>query len=193
MLGHSDSLKPAAYDLAAARRLLAEAGWPKGFRLVLHAPNDRYVNGEKVAQAVAQMLSRIGVQTAVVTMPASVFFTRANRLEFSMMMVGWTTDTGEVSASLKALLATYDRDKGWGAFNRGRYSNGRVDQLLANALATIDDTQREQLLEDATDAAMRDVGIIPLYHQMNIWATRKGILYTPRTDERTYAFGFQKD
>ena len=69
---------------------------PDGFGLTLHGPNDRYVNDEKVAQAIAQMLQRIGVQTTVVTMPASVYFGRANRLEFSLMFLGWGTDTGEV-------------------------------------------------------------------------------------------------
>jgi ABC-type transport system substrate-binding protein len=60
--------------------------------------------------------------------------------------------------------------------------------LRVRALATVDDPKRERLLQQATEIAVGDLGIIPLYHQLNVWATRKGIAYAPRTDERTYAF-----
>ena len=63
--------------------------------------------------------------------------------------------------------------------------------LLQQALATVDDAKREKLLQEATQVAMSDVGIVPLYHQENVWATRKGIVYTPRADERTFAFEFR--
>ena len=191
LFGYSEAMTVDKYDPEAARRLLKDAGWPDGFSVTLHGPNDRYVNDEKVAQAVAQMLTRAGVQTTVVTMPASVYFSRANRLEFSLMLVGWGSDTGEVASPLKALLATYDRDKGLGTVNRGRYSSAQMDRLLLQGLATVDDAKREKLLQEATAVAMRERGIIPLYHQVNVWAARKGIVYTPRTDERTYAHEFR--
>ena len=135
--GHTPKLKPEAYDLDGARKLLAEAGWPDGFGLAIHGPNDRYVNDERVAQSLAGMLTRAGIATTVVTMPSSVYFSRANRLEFSMMLVGWGADTGEASSPLKALLATYDREKGMGTTNRGRYSNPKMDAALVQALATV--------------------------------------------------------
>ena len=185
--GYTARLKPEPYDLDGARKLLADAGYPDGFALTIHGPNDRYVNDEKVAQSLAGMLSRVGIQTAVVTMPSSVYFSRANKLEFSMMLVGWGADTGEASSPLKALLATYDAPKGMGTTNRGRYSNPKMDAVLVQALATVDDARREKLLQDATELAVADLGIIPLYHQRNIWATTKGIGYVPRTDERTFA------
>ena len=186
--GYTPKLKPDAYDPEGARRLLAEAGWPDGFGLTIHGPNDRYVNDERVAQSLAGMLTRAGIATTVVTMPSSVYFSRANRLEFSMMLVGWGADTGEASSPLKALLATYDREKGMGTTNRGRYSNMKMDAALVQALATVDDSKRERFLQEATEIAVGDLGIIPLYHQVNVWATRKAIGYAPRTDERTYAF-----
>ena len=191
MFGHTPALKPEPYDPDGARKLLAEAGYPDGFALTLHGPNDRYVNDDQVAQAIAQMLSRIGVATRVETMPSSVYFTRANKLEFSLMLVGWGSDTAEASSPLKALLATYSTEKGMGQANRGRYSNPKMDALLQQALATVDDSRREKLLQDATQVAMSDLGIIPLYHQESIWATRKGIAYTPRADERTFAHEFR--
>jgi peptide/nickel transport system substrate-binding protein len=191
MFGYVPGLKPEAYDPEGARKLLAEAGYPEGFGLTLHAPNNRYVNDEQVAQAIAQMLSRIGIVTKVDAMPSAVYFTRANKLEFSLMLVGWGSDTAEASSPLKALLATFNNDKGMGQANRGRYSSAKMDALLDQALATVDDARREKLLQQATEVAMSDTGIITLYHQENLWATRKGVVYTPRADERTFAHEFR--
>jgi peptide/nickel transport system substrate-binding protein len=189
--GHTPALKVEPYDPEGAKRLLAEAGYPDGFGLTLHGPNDRYVNDDQICQAIAQMLARIGIQIKVETMPSSVFFSRGTRLEFSFMLVGWAADTAEASSPLKSLLATYDRDKGMGTTNRGRYSNPRMDAVLVHALATVDDSKREKLLQEATELAIGDLGIVPLHHQVNIWAARKGIAYVPRTDERTYAHEFK--
>jgi peptide/nickel transport system substrate-binding protein len=191
MFGYTPALKPEAFDPDAARKLLGEAGYPDGFGLTLHAPNNRYVNDEQVAQAVAQMLSRIGIATKVDAMPSAVYFSRGNKLDFSFMLVGWGSDTAEASSPLKALLATYSKEKGMGASNRGRYSNPKMDALLDQALATVDDPGRERLLQQATEVAIGDAGIIALYHQENLWATRKGIVYAPRADERTFAHEFR--
>jgi peptide/nickel transport system substrate-binding protein len=191
LFGYTPALKPEPYDPDGAKKLLAEAGYPDGFGLTVHAPNNRYVNDEQIAQAIAQMLTRVGIVTKVDAMPSSVYFTRANKLEFSVMLVGWGSDTGEASSPLKALLATFNNDKGMGQANRGRYSNPKLDALLDQALSTVDDARREKLLQQATEVAMADVGIITLYHQENLWATRKGTVYTPRADERTYAHEFR--
>jgi peptide/nickel transport system substrate-binding protein len=191
--GYTPALKVEPYDPDGAKKLLAEAGYPDGFALTLHGPNDRYVNDDQICQAIAQMLTRVGIQTKVETMPSSVFFSRGTRLEFSFMLVGWAADTAEASSPLKSLLATYDRDKGMGTTNRGRYSNPKMDAVLVRALATVDDSRREKLLQEATELAIGDLGIVPLHHQLNVWAARKGIAYLPRTDERTYAHEFKPE
>ena len=190
LFGASKILKAEAFDPEGAKKLLAEAGYPDGFGLTIHAPNNRYVNDAKIAQAVAQMLARVGIDTKVVAMPSATFFTQATDLKFSFMLLGWSTGTGESSSSLKALLMTYNRDKGFGTANRGRYSNGKVDALTEDALATVDDAKREALLQRAAELAISDVGIVPLHFQVNLWATRDGITYVPRTDENTLAWKF---
>jgi len=191
--GVSPNLKPVEYDLPGAKKLLAEAGYKDGFQLTLHGPNDRYINDAKIAEAIGQMLTRLGLKMSVETMTRSVFFKRASRggpdntPEFSFILVGWGAGSGEASSPLKSLLATYDKTRGWGASNRGRYSNPEMDKLLEEALRTVDDQKRQDLLAKATEVAINDVGIIPLHYQVNTWGTRQGLKYIARTDERTVA------
>ncbi len=189
--GVSDKLKVEPYDPKGAKALLAEAGVPDGFKLTIHGPNDRYINDAKIAEAIAQMLTRIGIDTAVETMPKSVYFKRASRggpngsPEFSFVLVGWGAGTGEASSPLKSLIHTYDKSRGMGASNRGRHSDAKIDALIEEALATVDDAKREALLQDATERAIAKLAIIPLHYQVNTWGARKGLAYTARTDERT--------
>ena len=191
LFGATKNLKVEKYDPEGARKLLAQAGYPDGFALTLHATNNRYVNDAKIAQALAQMWTRIGVKTDVVAMPSATFFPQATDLKFSVLLVGWSTGTGESSSSLKALLMTFNRDRGYGTANRGRYSNGKVDALTEDALATVDDTKREAYLQRAAEIAVGDTGIIPLHFQVSLWATRDGIAYAPRVDEQTLAWKFR--
>ena len=185
--GVSANLKPERFDADGAKKLLAEAGYPDGFGITLHGPNNRYVNDEQIVQAVAQMLARIGIVTRVETLPMSVYVSRANKLEFSVALLGWGVSTGEATYPLRSLVATYNRDKGFGTWNWGRYSNPQMDALLEQGLATVDNPRREKLLQQATELVINDYGIIPLHYQVNTWAARRGLSYTPRTDERTYA------
>jgi peptide/nickel transport system substrate-binding protein len=188
LFGTSEDRKPEKYDPEGAKKLLAEAGYPNGFELTLGSPNDRYINDEKVAQAVAQMFTRIGVKTGVDSMTASTFFTRRNKYEFSAYLAGWGADTGEMSNSLVALITTQDAAPGFGNTNRGRYSNPAVDDLVKKALTTIDDKAREKLLQEASKLAMEDVALIPLHFELTPWAFRKTIGYEPRVDQYTLAY-----
>ena len=189
--GVSPKLKPEPYDPDGAKKLLAEAGVPNGFKLTIHGPNDRYINDAKIAEAIAQMLTRIGIETAVETMPKAVYFKRASRggpngsPEFSFVLVGWGAGTGEASSPLKSLIHTYDKSRGFGASNRGRHSNPEIDALIEEALATVEDDQREAMLQKATELAIGRLAIIPLHYQVNTWGARKGLSYNARTDERT--------
>jgi peptide/nickel transport system substrate-binding protein len=180
------------FDPDGAKKLLAEAGYPNGFEVTLGTPNDRYINDEKIAQAVAQMLTRAGIKTNVDAMTASTFFTRRNKFEFSMYLAGWGADTGEMSNSLNALVVTLQPDKGLGGTNRGRYSNKQVDELTIKAMATVDDGAREKLLQEASKTAMRDYGIIPLHFEVTPWAFKKGLSYQPRVDQYTLAMEVQQ-
>jgi peptide/nickel transport system substrate-binding protein len=187
LFGTSADMKPVAFDPEGAKKLLAEAGYPNGFEVTLGTPNDRYINDDKIAQAVAQMLTRIGIKTNVDSMTASTFFSRRNKYEFSLYLAGWGADTGEMLNPLVALVATMDPKTGLGHTNRGRYSNPQLDALIKQAQTTVDDKKREEVLRQASKVAMSDFPIIPLHFEVTPWATRKGITYKPRIDQYTLA------
>lgn len=197
--GVSDKLDVVAYDPEGAKALLAEAGYGDGFEMTIHGPNDRYINDAKIAEAVAQMLTRVGIKTAVETMPRSVYFGRAstgaegNLPEFSFILVGWGAGSGEASSPLKSLIATYDKSAGMGSANRGRHSDPETDALIKEALRTVDDAKRQALLAAATERAIGNVAIIPTHFQVNTWASKKGLRYIARTDEYTLATGVVKE
>jgi len=191
-MGYDPSIAPDPYDPEAARKLLAEAGYPDGFNIVLNGPNDRYVNDDAIAQAIAQMWTRIGIRTTVETSPASVFFSASAREEYTIALTGWSTSTGEPDTHLTLMLATPDPPRGRNTRLRtDHYTNPELDAIIDRALTTIDLKAREQLYFQAIRIGFqRDLAVIPLHHQVNIWATRKAIGYTPQLSEQTRAMEF---
>jgi peptide/nickel transport system substrate-binding protein len=189
--GYNPDIPVPAYDPARARELLREAGYPNGLRLGLFGPNNRYINDERILQAVAQSWQRIGVQTEVQAVPWTVFLAHP-RPQLPAHLQGALNTTGEASGTLRVILATPDRATGMGTANRGSYSNPQMDALLRRALTTIDDNQREALLREATRVAMEDVAIMPLFNQKNVWASRAGFVYDGRLDELTLANGLRR-
>jgi peptide/nickel transport system substrate-binding protein len=188
VFGHNPALKPEPYDPEGAKRLLAEAGWPDGFGLTVHAPNNRYLNDQQVAQTVAGMLARVGIRTKVETLPQSTYFPRANKAEFSFTLVGWGSLTGD--SSMRHQFGTYNEQEGWGAWNQGRSSTPELDALLRKSRATPDDAQREALARDAAALIQNQQLALLLYHQVATWALRRGIDYPGRVDEYMLAQGF---
>ncbi|MCG8491019.1 MAG: ABC transporter substrate-binding protein, partial [Sneathiellales bacterium] len=187
--GTNPGMKHEAYDPDGAKKLLAEAGYDKGFELVLGTPNDRYINDAKVAQAIAQMFARVGVKTSVNAMTKSVFFKTRNKYEFSIYLAGWGAGTGEMSNPLRALVGTRSKETGLGGTNRGRYSNADLDKKILTALSTVDDAKREKILQEASREAMSDYSILPLHFEVTSWAHRKGLSYKARADQYTIATG----
>ena len=176
-----------AFDSAKAKKLLADAGYPNGFSITLGAPNGRYINDLKLAQAVASMWTRIGVKTEVDANAPPVFFKNRDSFKYSAYLAGWGASTGELSNALKSLVATPDRAKGMGTTNSGRYSNKEMDAKLEQAVVTIDDAKREALLGEASKILMTDHGIIPIHFEVSVWAMRKGLTYAGRADQSTFA------
>ncbi|MCG7360572.1 ABC transporter substrate-binding protein [Roseomonas sp. ACRSG] len=182
--GYAPSIEVPDADSEHARRLITEAGFPDGFRLTLHASNDRYPNDAATAQAVAQMWTRVGVKTQVEALPGAMYVSRGAKQEYAIGLWGWSSAQGEAGALLVAFLMSYNAARGEGPNNHGRYSNPQLDGLARKALSTLDDAERERLLIQAVEMAMGDAAIVPLYLHDNFWATKKGVTYTPRMDQK---------
>lgn len=179
--GYDPGIEVPDHDPEAARRLLAEAGYADGFKLTLHSTNDRYVNDAKLAQAVAQMLSRVGVDMTVETMPVSVYYGKARKHEFTMAQIGWSTASGESSAILAPALLEGTRN------NYGRWVHADFNTNMSGALATVDLGEYEARLKRAQHIVAEEVPIIPTHFQVAVWASRKGIEYEARADESSLA------
>ncbi|WP_207908160.1 ABC transporter substrate-binding protein [Bosea sp. BK604] len=190
--GTSDKLKPTPFDLAKAKALLAEAGYPQGFKLTIHGSNDRYINDSKIMQAIAQMLTRAGIETKVELLPWSVYFPKCNNNEFSFFLGSFGVNTGETSNPIVAINATFDAKTGMGPVNFGRYSNPALDAKLKQALPLLDDNARNGLLAQASEIVFDDRAILPLHFEGLILAAQKGIEYATRADQYTLAMGVTK-
>ncbi|MBO1073955.1 ABC transporter substrate-binding protein [Roseomonas marmotae] len=185
-IGYAPDLASPAHDADLAKRLLAEAGFPNGFRITLHSPNNRYIEDDKTAQAVAQFWTRIGIETRVEVMPSNVFFTRAGRREFSAFLIGFGHTTGDSWLGLSQVLHSFDQARGLGGLNRGRFSSPRFDALIGQARTVTDPEQRGALLRQAQAVAFQEeAAIIPLHVPNNTWAHRAGLSYEAGLDENT--------
>ena len=190
--GFNAQVRPRAYDPEGAKRLLAEAGYPEGFRLLLSAPNDRWPNDGRIAQAVAQMWTRIGVRTQIQALPWTGFVPRRMRYEYAMQLAAWGSSTGEASNFLANVVASRDRARLTGANNNARYSDRGFDDLLARASATMDDERREAMWHEAVARYAEEEPYIQLIQYVNNWALRRGLTHDPRMDERTVAMGVRR-
>ncbi len=186
-IGYDPSIPVPDFDAAAARRLLAEAGFPEGFQLTLQTPSDAYPRQRETIQAIGQYWTRIGVRTEIESMPASVYANRVVKGEFAMPISTWGNGTGEATYALTNVLGSYDRSAGRGAINHGRYKSDVVDAALEEAMRTFDDDARVEVMRRAARAVADDVGVIPVYHYQNVWAARRGLVITPMTSDRTAA------
>jgi peptide/nickel transport system substrate-binding protein len=180
-------LKP---DLARARQLMTEAGYPNGFKVVFSFTNDRLPGDRAVGTAVAQMLARINLDVQANGQPGATLFPARQRGELSMMMSGWGTLTGEAHYTLSSMAHSNAPNLRMGAFNWNNYKNDKVDKLLEDAAVELNDEKRRALLAEAGALFRQDRSLLPLASVSSAWAMQKGkvSLPAPRTDEDTLSY-----
>lgn len=175
------------YDPARARALLAEAGVANGLSFTLHATNNRYVNDSRIAQALAQFFQRVGVTVTVDAMPSNVFFPRRGRKEFSVPMGGWSPPAAETQLFVRSWITTTDRARGYGMSNYGEFSDAEIDRAARASFVTMDDSERERLMEEASRLVIDRMPIIPIHFENAAWAFRRGLAFAGRVDQTTPA------
>jgi peptide/nickel transport system substrate-binding protein len=163
------------YDLEAARKLMADAGYASGFELGMDCPNNRYVNDERICQAVVGMLSKIGVTVKLNAMPKQTYFPKLEKYDTSFYMLGWGGATTDAQTTIDPVLHTYDKDTQKGFYNYGRYSNPVLDKAGDAAASEMNIEKRRALLRDALTVHNTEVNHIVLHRQMIPWASRANV------------------
>lgn len=173
-LGHDASLAP-RYDLDKANALMAEAGYADGFKISMMAPNNRYVNDAKIAQAVASMLSKINITVDLKTMPKAQYWPKFDERAADLMMIGWHSDTEDSANFHQFLSACPNADTGDGQYNSGNYCNAEADKLMAFANGETDAAKRAEALQKLEGILYAEAAFIPLHWQNLAWGVRKGV------------------
>ena len=169
------------FDVAAARKLMAEAGYADGFEVTLDCPNNRYINDEKICQALAVMWAQLKVKLRVNPMPRVTYFPKLEKLDTSLNLYGW----GGAITDAEVILTPVFRnrgEKGVGAYNYGGVRNDKFDALAAQSSIEADAKKREVLIKAALAEYKHQVHVIPLHRQMIPWAARSTVNVVHRAD-----------
>uniref|UniRef100_UPI0030F66F8A ABC transporter substrate-binding protein n=1 Tax=uncultured Acidovorax sp. TaxID=158751 RepID=UPI0030F66F8A len=183
--GFQPEMKRLPYDVEAAKKLMAEAGYPNGFEVSMNCPNDRYVNDGRICQTVAANLSRINVKINLQAETKGTYFPKVLRRDTSFYMLGWTPATYDAHNVMNAIMRCVD-DKGAGQFNLGAYCNPKVDELTLKVQAETDKNKRNAYIKEAFDLHAADVGHIPLHQQALAWGVNKKVKLVQLADNFMY-------
>jgi peptide/nickel transport system substrate-binding protein len=183
-VGYDPSIKRLEYNPEKAKELLAEAGYADGFEITIAGPNDRYINDEKICEAVAKYLARIGLKVNLDVKPKSIFFDEITSHKHPFYLIGWFDGSYDFGRSAEKLLHSVDKDKGMGGYNGANYSNAELDRMLVESSNIVDRAEREKALQAINRLSIEDVSTIPLHYQQDLYAVVEGknIQFSPRPD-----------
>ncbi len=169
-------------DVAKAKALLAEAGYPNGFEVTLDCSNDRYIADEQICVALSAMYARIGMKVNVYARTKVKFFADIAYPDYktSFYMLGWTPSTYDADNVIRDHIASRAAKVGVG--NVPGYANARVDQLEAAIAQELDAKKRQGMIDEVTKILQEDLPFIPLHQQGITWAARDTITVTQPAD-----------
>jgi peptide/nickel transport system substrate-binding protein len=171
------------YDVEAAKKLLADAGYANGFEVGMNCPNDRYVNDANICQAVAANLARIGVKVNLQAETKGTYFPKILRRDTSLYLLGWSPSTYDAHNVLNAIMRCVD-DKGAGQFNLGSYCNPKLDELTLKVQSETDQAKRNAMIKEAYALHSEDIGHLPLHQQALAWGVGSNVQLVQRTDNQ---------
>lgn len=168
------------YDLEAAKKLLADAGYPAGFEVTLDCPNNRYINDEEICQTLAAMWARLGVKVRVNAMPRSLYFPKLQKQDTSMYLLGWGGSITDAETFITPILRS--RSDTTGSWNFGGVKDEKIDELAAASSREPDPKKRELLIRELLKRHNEQVLHLPLHRQVIPWAARSNVTVVHRAD-----------
>src|SRR5258707_1149973 len=169
------------FDPEGSKKLLAEAGYPSGFEIGMDCPNDRYVNDEKICQAIVGMLARAGVKVNLLAQTRTKYFEKILSRNTTFSILGWQPLSYDAHSTLQDAINT-PKDK-IGTYNVGSFSNKTIDELTDRVENEVDQAKRQALITEALAIHKAEFGHIPLHQAGLAWGVRKGVSVHLRNDD----------
>jgi peptide/nickel transport system substrate-binding protein len=173
--GYSKDVKPYDYNPEEAKKLLAEAGYNNGFEFtaITYSNPRPYnpVNGEKLAAAIQADLAKIGVKMNIKSYPWKEFKQVLKDGEGDAYFYGWIGDNGDPDNFLMLLETANIK----GSLNASKYSNPKMDDLLAQGRTTLDPVKRAAIYVEAQKIAAEDAPWVLISHSIDMAAERPNI------------------
>jgi peptide/nickel transport system substrate-binding protein len=170
VFGYDPSVQPFGFDLAKAKSMLAAAGHPNGFSTQLSASSV----DQDVAQAIAGMLSKVGVNCNVKIIDGTQFkalLVSGNPKAMGPMYLsgntGWTLD-GE--SFLQSTIRSDRRQSLW--------HNKQADALIDTEEQSMSSSARQQAFDSLQQLLAEQAPYIFLYHASQVYAVRNNIAWT---------------
>lgn len=173
---------PPKVDVDAAKKLMAEAGYPDGFEVRLNCPNNRYVNDEEICQAALAMWARIGIKAQLMAENMATFSQKFQNFDSSLYMLGWGIATYDAQYMLQPLVRTRTTGAD-GNFNFSRISDPVIDRLTDAMKSEIDTTKRNAMIREALLRVKDEVLLIPIHHQVRPWAMKANVTATYHSND----------
>jgi glutathione transport system substrate-binding protein len=164
------ALKP--YNVARARQLLAEAGYPNGFETELWSG---YASSaaRKVVEFIQQQLQQVGIRSRITLLEAGQ---RVQQVEswqdpatapVRLFYLGWSSSTGEADWALRPLL--YGESAPPRSMNTAYYKSAKFDAAIKGAQLTNDAAEKAKFYKEAQETATADMPWVPLVveHQLS--------------------------
>ncbi|WP_028983884.1 ABC transporter substrate-binding protein [Sporolactobacillus terrae] len=161
LLGFAKDLKDYPYDLKAAKKLLAEAGYPNGFTTTLYTmsnPRDYMPQPAKTAEAIQATFGKIGVKVKIENVEWSSYIEKLQKGGAPMYLMGWIGDNGDPDNFLYTLL---DKDS-VGTNNLSFYKNDELHKIFTQAQSETDNAKRAALYVKAQEIIHEDAPWVPL-------------------------------
>ncbi|MEJ8476573.1 ABC transporter substrate-binding protein [Roseibium algae] len=179
--GYNEDLAAYPYDPEMAKKLLAESGVDLSQTFEFELPSNRYLQGEEVVQAVAQMLGDVGVKTNIITMEFGAYLDKYRKAgdlgQLSLLGQAWPTIDAD------GLLTLFKPGNQYSYWN----DTGFDEQLVIGATTT-DIAIREAAYKKATEIMCDEAPVLFLYAQPATYGVSAKVDYTPRGDDWMRAF-----